>query len=585
MNTKHIRVTAILLLSLAQILVSVSEVHAQQSTLRTNGKIAFTSDRDGNREIYVMDPDGSNQVRLTNNSVLDDHPTWSRDGRFIAFVSQGNDGVYGIYRMDASGNNRTLITPLTIYHVNWPASFSDFWSMSWSPDGSEIVFQDAWDIFVVSTDGSNRRPITGASTFDHEPAWSPISNEIVFAAAPNKTLTYPRISLMNSDGSNYRRLRNFSQFSASAPAWSPRGDKIVFVIDGTDDIPHSAINTADTNGEGRQVVDGDWDVIECRNKPSWSPDGNSILFDKWVFSTGDMELYVKSLKGGEAQQLTDSIGYNFHPSWKAEQRTRPLADFDGDGRTDISVFRPSDSTWYIDRSTEGFAAHRFGMSTDVPVPGDFDGDGRTDIAIFRNGAWWWMSSSTLTVSVEHFGTAGDQPLSADFTGDDTDEIAVYRGGEWWIHDLTTGNSTLHHFGSPTDIPVPADYDGDGRVDPAVYRNGEWHVNGSLRGYSVLAFGMGSDKPVFGDYDGDGQIDQAVYRDGVWHINGSASGYQVHQFGNLSDVPVPGDYDGDGLTDMAIYRSGTWWILQSAGGLRIQQFGAPGDVPAPSTPYR
>src|SRR5688572_28855229 len=83
---------------------------AQAAVLRANGKIAFTSDRDGNREIYVMNADGSNQTRITNNSISDNHPKWSPDGRKIAFISQRQTGEYAIFQMNASGSGKTEIT-------------------------------------------------------------------------------------------------------------------------------------------------------------------------------------------------------------------------------------------------------------------------------------------------------------------------------------------------------------------------------------------------------------------------------------------------------------------------------------------
>jgi uncharacterized delta-60 repeat protein len=257
-------------------------------------------------------------------------------------------------------------------------------------------------------------------------------------------------------------------------------------------------------------------------------------------------------------------------------------DFDGDGRSDVSVYRPSDSVWYLNRSTGGFSATQFGVSTDEIVPADYDGDGKTDIAVYRDGAWWRINSATSTVSVNQFGIASDTPVPADYTGDGRDEIAVYRSGQWWMLDLSNGQVSVVNFGVSTDKAVPADYDGDGKVDQAVYRgNGEWHLNRSSQGYTVAQFGLSSDIPLTGDYDGDGKADEAVYRDGTWYLLESTAGFRAFVWGLPTDIPTPADYDGDGKADAAIYREGTWWILKSTGGYNAIQFGLAGDKPAPA----
>jgi len=256
-------------------------------------------------------------------------------------------------------------------------------------------------------------------------------------------------------------------------------------------------------------------------------------------------------------------------------------DFDGDARSDISVFRSSNRTWYLNQSTVGFSATQFGLSTDKITPADFDGDGKTDIAVFRDGVWYWINSSNNQFNVVKFGLANDIAVPADFTGDGRAELAVYRGGVWWSLNLSNNQTNAIQFGNSTDKPVVADYDGDGRADQAVYRNGEWHLNRSTQGYTVIQFGISTDKTVQADYDGDGRADQAVYRDGVWYVLRSSQGFTAFQFGVSTDIPTPADYDGDGKTDAAVYRNGVWYLLQSTKRISIQQFGLTNDKPVPA----
>ncbi len=258
-----------------------------------------------------------------------------------------------------------------------------------------------------------------------------------------------------------------------------------------------------------------------------------------------------------------------------QQGVQKRNDFDNDGKADIAVFRPSDRTWYINRSTQGITYRQFGLPDDKITPGNFNFHPITDTAVFRKGTWYLLST------VIQFGLENDIPVPADYSGDGQDEIAVYRNGVWWIRNLKNNETSTIQFGIATDKPVPADYDGDGRADQAVYRNGEWHLNLSTQGYRVVLFGLPSDKPVIGDYDGDGKMDLAVYRAGTWHILGSTNGYFTIQWGISTDIPVPDDYDGDGKTDVAVYRDGTWYLRQSTSGISVQQFGLAGDKPIPA----
>ena len=142
-------------------------------------------------------------------------------------------------------------------------------------------------------------------------------------------------------------------------------------------------------------------------------------------------------------------------------------DFDGDGKSDISVYR--NGTWYLQQSTNGFAATQFGLATDKIAPADFDGDGKTDIAVFRDGVWYVLQSSNAQFFAVQFGLANDIPVPADFDGDGRAELAVFRNGTWYSLNLATNQTTVFQFGLANDKPVAADYDADGKADFAVYR--------------------------------------------------------------------------------------------------------------------
>jgi hypothetical protein len=423
----------------------------------------------------------------------------------------------------------------------------------------------------VNADSSGRRFLTVGVG----PAWSPNGSKILFI---DNSFFGGHLRTISPDGSDPQTLPPLPDFYNwyYDATWSPAGDEIAMtVFDGANEVVF--ITDADGGNPRESISFCAAPIIGCSRLANvdWSPIGKTIVF--FVLSTG--EIHAQEINGGAPRQLTDSVGSNSHPSWQA----LPAAafDFDADGRSDLSVFRPSDSVWYIDRSTAGFAATQFGLSTDKLTPADYDGDGKTDIGVFRDGAWWILKSSDGTVFTSLFGQVGDLPIPSDYTGDGRDEIAVYRHGEWWTLDISSGLPSLVQFGLETDRPVPADYDGDGRTDQAVYRDGTWYLYRSSLGLAVIPFGLASDSPVVGDYDGDGKDDLAVYRDGDWYLLQSTDEFTAFQFGLATDIPVPADYDGDGKTDAAVFRSGVWYLRQTTGGISIRQFGLTNDKPLPS----
>ncbi|MEP7149063.1 MAG: FG-GAP-like repeat-containing protein [Acidobacteriota bacterium] len=132
------------------------------------------------------------------------------------------------------------------------------------------------------------------------------------------------------------------------------------------------------------------------------------------------------------------------------------ADFDGDGRADISVFRPSDGTWHILNSgTNTYSVQPFGANGDKITPGDYDGDSRTDFAVFRpsTGDWWINKSSDGSVSTFKWGISTDKPVPADYDGDGRTDIAVYRNGTWYIVQSSNGSLNYQQFGLASDVPI------------------------------------------------------------------------------------------------------------------------------------
>ncbi len=263
------------------------------------GKIAFTSNRDGNREVYVMNADGTNVRNVTNDPSPDGMPTWSPDGTRIAFWSQRGAGphLWDIFVVGADGSNCAWLTE------------GD--SPSWAPDGTRIAFTSFntwtwvsrlgwapgwdgnWNIFVIGADGSGRTNLTNDMGYASDATWSPDATMIAYAYEDGGNRD---IWVMSASGTDRIRLTTNTGKDAS-PAWSPDGAKIAFEswLSGTSYIhlmnPDGSHQTLLTQGES----------------PTWSPDGAWVAFSR----LGNIRVIGRH--GTSEIQLTQDGGWE--PSW------------------------------------------------------------------------------------------------------------------------------------------------------------------------------------------------------------------------------------------------------------------------------
>jgi TolB protein len=230
-----------------------------------NGRIAFSSYRDGHVDIYTMRPHGGGVRNLTNDQHPDFQPAWSPDGTTIAFVSLhvGSSHFDQLYTMDPHGGQRTRLTDLDGGNVQEPA---------WSPDGERIAFHVSFggaiddEIYVVDADGSDLVQITKNARSDSNPAWSPDGTRLAFVRDGT-------VSTMDPDGTDVQRLTPEGILGFD-PAWSPDGRRLAFI---GRSVSAGQYDLFKIRADGTRLVQLD-ETDRTESSPSWSPDGRRIVY-------------------------------------------------------------------------------------------------------------------------------------------------------------------------------------------------------------------------------------------------------------------------------------------------------------------
>lgn len=279
-----------------------------------DGIVAFTSDRDGNHEIYVVRDDGRELRRLTFHDAADVWATWSPDGEQIAFVSD-RDGNDEIYLMDADGSHLRRFT----FHPardGWPA---------WSPDGTQLAFASNRDgnleIYLQQIDGTGSTRLTDSASQEYRPSWSPDGGRLVFHARGPRGRGPTAIFAMNVDGSGRFELSD----RGSGAVWSPDGALIAFDAERGEGIGIIDIFVMNADGGGRRRITRHDDHDEY---PSWSPDGSKIAFESDV--GGNDEVFTIRVDGSNRRRLTHNDAYDGQPSYSP--RLEPVSAASGTDR-------------------------------------------------------------------------------------------------------------------------------------------------------------------------------------------------------------------------------------------------------------
>jgi WD40 repeat protein len=322
-------------------------------------KLAFGSNRDGNYELYVMDEDGANVRRLTNNLASDGHPSWSPDGTRLAFVSD-RGGRNALYLMNADGSNVT--------------KFSDFGVDTadpvWSPDGTRLAFTAytndlGSEIYVANVDGTGAAVnVTNNPQEDFAPAWSPDGRRLAFTSRrDNGTFS---VYVVNADGTGARRV---VEGYGREPAWSPDGGRLAYA----EGVQYGhALFVVNADGTNRKALTAAAPFVSDLT-PSWSPDGARIAFvSNRDGNAGNYEVYVMNADGTGQTRVTNNTAHELSPAWQPQPATRP---------TSPALLTEPGTTWAVALDSVTHVADPFPVASST----NFSADRRTRVSLFASG--------------------------------------------------------------------------------------------------------------------------------------------------------------------------------------------------------
>ena len=540
------------------------------------------------KNLVRLNSDGSIDTTFNLTETIDDWSeivgagrnrlAFSADGKLVVGNSKLNGfGPVAPLRFNSNGSKDTTFN--SMLHAGAANLFID--DVRIQPDGKLLVGGSVdpsnYKSFIARLNPDGSLDPTFQYTEEPNrlrPTLAVLSNGKILVGKHSNGTLFGRVQRLNSDGSPDASFNSLS-------------------------IPSGIINALLVMPNGKIFVGGKFTVTvngqQIKNLIRLDADGN---IEPTAYNVNEEVLCLaldsegRVLVGGRFT-IINTNSASAARTYVARLTNRVLFDFDGDGKSDISVFRPSENKWYVFRSfDQGVTQQVFAIPGDVPVPADYDGDGKTDVAIYRPSSADWWSLSTLNGGqvYGHWGDTGVIPRPSDFDGDGKSDYIVYSpaNSTWYRWGSTVGASNVV-FGLSGDKPVTGDFDGDGKSDVAIYRpsSGEWWYAASSAGGQHRAgrWGISTDIPAPADYDGDGKTDFAVYRpsNGGWYIvNSSTGSATILPFGIPEDKPVPADYDGDGKADVAVFRpsTGAWYLMRSTAGFMGIHFGVSSDVPAP-----